>query len=39
MDPVGNEAGKHFLGVVLAALHLKTGHSCGDALAQVCGWP
>lgn len=39
MDPIENEAGKHCIGAVLAALQLKTGHSCSDALAEVCGWP
>lgn len=39
MDPIENEAAKCFMGVVLAALQLKIGHSCGDALARVCGWP
>lgn len=39
MNSIGNKAGRHFIGVVLAALQLQTGHSCSDALAEVCGWP
>ena len=38
--PMENEAAKpRFMGGVLAALELKTGHLCGDALVGVCGWP
>lgn len=34
-----SEVAKHSMACMLASLHLKIGHFCGDALVKLCGRP